>query len=169
MNVASLCQRVIVTIDSKASLREAAALMRDEHVGALVVTGGAEPAAVVGVITDRDLAIEVLAGELDASRIPVGRLAIRLPVAVQGSAGIMQAVAAMERAGVRRLLVTDEAGKMIGFVTAEDLIDGIAAELDGLARALRSGIVRETTGPMDDGPADAVPVSLAGGLMPAGY
>jgi len=73
MNIASICQRRIVTIDSSRSLAEAAALMRDRHVGALVVTAGTpEGQRVVGIATDRDLVIHVLANGLDASVVEVG-------------------------------------------------------------------------------------------------
>ena len=75
MKVADYCQREIVTIAADASLREAAALMRETHVGALVITDSVDPARVVGVVTDRDLAIEVIARDLDVASIRIGQLA----------------------------------------------------------------------------------------------
>lgn len=143
MNIAGLCQTVIVTVNSEASLQEAALLMREKHVGALVITDDAEPPRVVGVVTDRDLAIEVLARQLDTAGTRIGELASDSLVSVPGTASILEAVAAMDEDGVRRLLVTAEDGRVVGFVSADDLIDGISAELEGLARALRSGIDRE--------------------------
>ena len=59
-NVASLCQREVVGIDAEASLRQAATLMSEEHVGALVVMTRDQPPQVVGLVTDRDLAIDGL-------------------------------------------------------------------------------------------------------------
>ncbi|MDP3759272.1 MAG: CBS domain-containing protein [Ramlibacter sp.] len=145
MNIAGLCQRVIVTIGAQASMHEAAVLMRDEHVGSLVVTDTGNASRVVGVLTDRDLAIEFLAREAgNEEDIRVGELASGALVAVPGTASILEAVAAMDDCGVRRLLVTGDEGRIVGIVSAEDLLDTIAAELDGLARALRSGIDRET-------------------------
>jgi CBS domain-containing protein len=143
MNIAAICQRDIVTVDADASLRDAATAMRERHVGAVVVTDAAAPSRVAGVVTDRDLAIEVLARDLDASSIRIGQLVRRAPVSVPGSGSLREAVAAMEQAGVRRLLVTGDDGRVIGFVSADDLIEAMAAEVAGLARALRSGLVRE--------------------------
>lgn len=144
MDIAGLCQRVVVTVDAHATLREAAVLMRDEHVGALVVTDPDNASRVVGVLTDRDLVIEILASDADARDTPVGEIASDRLVALPGTSSILEAVSAMEDSGVRRLLVTGDVDRVIGLVSAEDLLDEIAAELDGLARALRSGIDRET-------------------------
>ena len=143
MDIASLCQRRVVTIEADASLRKAAALMREHHVGALVVTDAADTPRVVGVVTDRDLAIEVLARGPDGSALSIGDIASNSLVSVAGSATVQEAVDAMERHGVRRLLVTDDGNGVMGFVSADDLVEAIAAQMSGLAAALRSGMARE--------------------------
>jgi predicted transcriptional regulator len=145
MSIAQICKREIVGIDTTAPLKDAAALMRARHVGALVVTvmqGEREQA--VGMITDRDLAIEALSRGLDAGEVRVGQVASRHLASVPGTAGIAEAVAVMRQAGVRRLLVTEQEGQLAGFVSSDDLLDALAAELSGLAEALRSGITRES-------------------------
>jgi CBS domain-containing protein len=144
MDIATVCQRQIVTIEADASLRMAASLMRERHVGALVVTDSAETPRALGVVTDRDLAIEALARELDASAVRIGTIVSGSPIAVAGTATVQEAVEAMEQHGVRRLLVTDDDDGVIGFVSADDLVEAIAVELSGLAAALRSGIARES-------------------------
>ena len=144
MSIASICQRKVITIDAGAPLRDAAALMRAQHVGALVVTveaAGHEQA--VGVITDRDLAIEILARDLEPADVKVGQLASRHLASVPDTAGIAEAVAMMREAGVRRLLVTEQEGRLAGFVSADDLLEALAGQLGGLAAALRNGIARE--------------------------
>jgi CBS domain-containing protein len=143
MDVASLCHREVVGIPAQAPLREAAALMCEEHVGSLVVVTGDKPPQVVGILTDRDLALDVLGRDRPAAPLCAGDLAKGPPVAVQASASLAEAVAAMEKAGVRRLLVVEEDGGVVGLVAAEDLMAAISEELAGLARALRSGIRRE--------------------------
>ncbi len=143
MNIAGLCQRVIVTIGAQASVRDAALLMRDEHVGALVVTDGADPSRVVGVLTDRDLVIGWLTCEPGVEPTPVGELASPKLATIAQASSILEAVAAMDDLGVRRLLVTGDDDRIVGIVSAEDLLDTISGELAGLARALRSGIDRE--------------------------
>lgn len=143
MNISSLCGREVVGIDAQASLHEAATLMCDEHVGSLVVVTGAEPPQVVGILTDRDLALEVLGRTGSPADLRAGHVAKGPPIAVPGSASLQEAVAAMEKAGVRRLLVVDDDGGVVGIVAAEDLLGAISEELAGLVRALRSGIERE--------------------------
>jgi CBS domain-containing protein len=145
MDIASLCRRQLVTVEASASVREAAVLMREQHVGALVVVSleGERP-RVVGVVTDRDLAVEVIARGASPADLQIGQLVARAPAAVPGSATVQESVAAMEKAGVRRLLVVDAEGGVTGLVSADDLVSAMAAELGGLARALRSGIARES-------------------------
>jgi CBS domain-containing protein len=164
MNIASICQRRVITIESDASLREAAASMRENHVGALVVIDAAEESRVAGVVTDRDLAIEVLAGDVGAARMRIGQLVNGSLVAVAGSGSIQDAVNAMEEAGVRRLLVTDDEGRVIGFLSSDDLLDAVAAELSGLAQALRSGIARESAerGPLPESEPVFLPMGMPG-------
>ncbi len=144
MRIADICQRHVITVDATATLREAAARMREHHVGALVVTAEADGRdQVVGVLTDRDLAIEVLARGLSGGELHVAELASRALAAVPESAGIPDALATMSRLGVRRLLVTGAQGELSGFVSADDLLDALAAQLGSLAAALKAGFARE--------------------------
>lgn len=146
MNVATLCKRPVVSIDAGASLRQAATLMREQHVGALVVTASRDQQPVaVGIVTDRDLALEVLARDLSPTDVMIAALASRNLAAVRGSAGVAEAIAVMAERGVRRLLVTDDDGRLIGFVSADDLLETLARDLGGLAQALRVGVARETS------------------------
>jgi CBS domain-containing protein len=164
MDIASICQRRVITIEADASLKEAATCMRENHVGALVVIDAVEAGRVAGVVTDRDLAIEVLAGEVDAARIQIGQLVNGSLLSVAGSASIQDAVAAMEEGGVRRLLVTDDEGRVIGFLSVDDLLDAVASELSGLANALRSGIARESAerGPLPPSEPAFLPLGMPG-------
>lgn len=145
MDIESLCSRHIVGLDGKETLQHAAALMREHHVGAIVVTENVAGASYVkGVVTDRDLAIEVLARGGDASQVPVARLVQGHPVAIGAHADVAQAVHAMQHAGVRRLLVQDDAGQLVGLLSFDDLLQALAAPLTGLAEVLRQGLLRET-------------------------
>jgi CBS domain containing-hemolysin-like protein len=113
-------------------------------VGALVVVAGAEPPKAIGVVTDRDLALDVV-GRPPAPNLRIGNLTKSPPVAVAGTASLQEAAAAMEAAGVRRLLVVDADGGVIGLVAAEDLLAAIAEELATIVRALQGGMARERT------------------------
>lgn len=145
MDLTTLCTREVVGIDARSSLQEAAVLMCEEHVGALVVTTGDEPTKVVGIVTDRDLTLEVLGRGDKGDEVRIGHLAKSPPIAVPADATIREAVLAMEQAGVRRLLVVDEDGGVVGLVSADDLLGALSEEFEGLVRALRKGISREQT------------------------
>lgn len=165
MDIASICRQDIITIDENASLQDAASLMRSQHVGALVVTADdAERPRVVGMVTDRDLAIEVLARNLAGADVRIGQLANRNLAAVPGSAGVAEAVSAMQRAGVRRLLVTEDDGQLAGLVSTDDLLDALAGELSGLAGALHAGIARESAERKAISPPTPRPVFLPQGI-----
>lgn len=146
MRLTALCRHPLVAIDQTASLSDAARLLRQEHVGSLVVTardGGGQP-HVRGLVTDRDLAVEVLARDLPAGEIPVGALVQGEPISVADSASLGEAARTMRQAGVRRLLVTNEDDALVGLLSADDLLEAMANELTELAQALRSGVLRET-------------------------
>jgi CBS domain-containing protein len=143
MNISSLCRREVVSVNANASVREAAQAMRSEHVGALAVTDPEEPGRIVGILTDRDLVVDVLATGRPPAGLAVGNLCHGELVGVPAASSVDDAVNAMQRAGVRRLVVQQADGSVVGLVSADDLFEAIATELGGLAGALRGGIVRE--------------------------
>lgn len=146
MNVGMVCRRRVVTIDHGESPVRAAELMRDHHVGALVVTTETDAGPhVVGIVTDRDLVVGGLAGRPNGSFEPVGDLASRQITSVSEDDEVSDAVAVMQARGVRRLLVTDTGRRLVGFVSLDDLIDTYASELEALAQVIRSSIERESS------------------------
>jgi len=163
MNIGSICQRRLVTIDSGSSLAQAAALMRERHVGALVVTTGtAEGPRVDGVVTDRDLVVSALAEGLDAASVDIGDLASERLVSVNELDDLSDAVAAMQASGVRRLLVTDDEEQLTGIVSLDDLLAAYATEIDGLAKVIRSGIEREAADAEPEAPEPPLRVPAVG-------
>jgi len=146
MNIESICTRDVVMIDASDTLQQAAALMRERHVGALLVVEqtNSGPQA-VGVITDRDLAIEVMARGVDGAGIRVAQLVRGRLVTIPAAASLDEAIATIESEGVRRLLVTTAEGRLAGIVSLDDLLEGLAAQMVNLARAVRGGLAREAT------------------------
>ncbi|MCO5976204.1 CBS domain-containing protein [Ideonella oryzae] len=146
MSLTRLCHHPLVAVDDTATLADAARLMRTQHVGALVVVNrqdGPHP-HVLGMLTDRDLAVEVLARELPIDQLHVGALVGGEPVVVPARSSLGEAAHAMREAGVRRLLVVNEEHALVGLISADDLLEAMAGELTELAQALRSGLLRET-------------------------
>jgi CBS domain-containing protein len=145
MRITDICTREVVMIDQAATLQQAATLMREQHVGALLVTGDSGGAPqVVGVVTDRDLVIEAVARGSDPRQTQIGRLAEAKLAVVPASATVDEAISAMKERGVRRLVVSGDNGQLFGLVSLDDLLAALSHEMAELARAARSGIERET-------------------------
>jgi CBS domain-containing protein len=146
MTIGSICQRHVITIDGQASLQQAALLMREHHVGSLVVTvGGPSGLQVAGVLTDRDLAIEVLARGGDAAGLSAASVVRGAPVGIAEDASVASAVERMQAEGVRRLLVHDAQGHLAGIVSFDDLLPACLVPLAGLADVLQRGREREAS------------------------
>lgn len=145
MDIGCLCKYPVIAVAADAPVGDAAALMCEHHVGALAVVTDDDPPNVLGVITDRDLALEVIGRAQPAASVRACDVANSPPVAIGKHASVHEAISSMQVAGVRRLLVVDDTGHVVGLVSFDDLVGAIAEELAGLARALRAGIARETS------------------------
>lgn len=144
MAIAEICSREVVFIAGNESCAQAARLMREHHVGSLIVLRDEAPPRVpVGMITDRDLAVGVMALGLDPEKTPV-EAAMRPELAVVNeSDGIGRAIALMRKHAVRRLPVVDSLGSLVGVIAADDLLELFAEELSGLATLVATGPRRE--------------------------
>ena len=148
MKVGEFCTRHVSTIAPDADLREAARLMRNEHVGALVVVersaGAMHP---VGILTDRDIVVSVIAVQGTApEHIRVRDIMSDKLATIRDSDGFTEAVQAMFDRGVRRLPVLAANGTLAGILTADDLLRVVALQLESVASALRrSGRVEAGT------------------------
>ena len=150
MNLASLCHREILSVSAEASVQKAAELMRVHHVGALALTDPEDPTRVVGLVTDRDLVIHVLAQGRSPEKQNVGAFSSVHLIRVPGTSSVYEGVQAMHQHGVRRVFVTEPSGRLMGLLSIDDLLVNIADELNGLSEAMRIGIDMESarTSPM---------------------
>ena len=160
MNLSELCQRDILTLSAEAPVRKAAEMMRTHHVGALALTDPEDPTCVVGVVTDRDLVIHLLAQDRSPEEQNIGAFSTVHVIRVPGTATVHEAVKAMNQHGVRRLFITEPNGRLMGLLSIDDLLVTLADELSGLSQALRIGIDLESsrTSPMFN------PTELSGGV-----
>jgi CBS domain-containing protein len=144
MKVGECCKRAVVTIGQQSGVMEAAKLMRDQHVGFLVVVeqkhGGQIP---VGVLTDRDIVVQVLAAGADASLLTVGDVMTRKPVLANDSDDFAELIRGMRTAGVRRAPVVDDHGRLIGIVALDDAYDILANLMCDLCGTVRNELRME--------------------------
>jgi CBS domain-containing protein len=141
VDIIKLCRPNIVTIRPFEELVAAARLMRERHVGYLVVVeplfgdGGQRP---VGVLTDRDIVVKVLAREADPRTMRVGDVMTRDPVIATESDSLAETLRAMRRIGVRRIPVAGHRGQLLGVLSLDEVIDALAGELSDVAGSIRN-------------------------------
>lgn len=145
VKVERIYTRNVVGTTPGATIEEAAAAMRKFHVGTLLVLEDEnERGDPVGIITDRDIVLQAVADGLSPKAVFVGEVMTPTVATVSEEADLHEAVERMRAAGVRRLLVTQANGAIAGILSADDIVDGLAADLAGLAHAIKSEIVLET-------------------------
>ncbi len=134
MAIGEICCRDLVFVSREDTVTLAAQLMRQRHVGSLIVVddraGRSIPA---GIITDRDIVVAVVALGLDPDVIPVGDIMGRELFCVRNDAGIAETAELMRLKGVRRLPVIDNAGELVGVVASDELMSLLADEMSALA------------------------------------
>ena len=118
-------------------------LMRQHHIGALVVVDAQEKARPVGIVTDRDLVLELMAEGLDPSVFTAGDIMSVNLVNATPEMDEMDAVELMKRHRLRRLVIVDDEGRLAGIVTMEDVLEQLARELANLAEGLAGARDRE--------------------------
>ncbi len=144
MRIGEVCNRNVVCASRDTAVVEAARLMRHHHVGDLVVVDEADGRRTpVGIVTDRDIVIEVVAAGLDAKAIKLGDLLIGTLVAVEEQESCAETVRFMAAKGVRRMPVVNSAGLLAGIVTVDDLLPQLATQMSELALLVGRGRQRE--------------------------
>ncbi|MDE2389554.1 MAG: CBS domain-containing protein [Betaproteobacteria bacterium] len=145
MSVGKICNREVIVIQRDATIVEAAKLMRQHHVGAIIVVEKRNGLQVpVGVVTDRDLVVEVLATELDEKVITVGDIMAPEVFTIKESMASYEAIEFMRRKTARRLPVVDDAGELTGILTLDDALQLLSEELLDLAKLVRYEQKKET-------------------------
>ena len=126
MSVGRICCREVDLVSPQETVTEAAQRMGERGVGTLVVLDeGKRP---LGLVTDRDLVVRVLAAGRDAGATPVGEIMTRAPKVVHEESAIEDALALMRAGSFRRLPVVDREGRLAGIVSVDDVLALLAEE-----------------------------------------
>jgi len=144
MAVGEVCNRVVVVAGKSSSVVEAAQLMRTRHVGDLVVVeekdGRNYP---VGIVTDRDIVVEVVAAGVNPEALKVGDIMGPEVATVREGEGLFEALRYMRDKGVRRMPVVGSAGELVGILTMDDVLGLLAEEITELAKLVSHERQRE--------------------------
>lgn len=137
MPIGEICKREVVIAEFKDSVLHAAQLMRKHHVGdVLVVNKSNGNSLPVGIITDRDLVIEILASKLNPQTLTIADIMVSELATVKEDIGVFEAINYMRIKGVRRMPVVDDSGSLVGVVTLDDLFTLLVEELGLLVKLI---------------------------------
>ncbi len=143
MRVDRLFTRNALATTPSASLSEAAAAMRRYRVGALLVMSeGPEARRPLGIVTDRDIALQGFASEATV----VADAMTPVVASIREDADSHEALEVMHAHGVRRLVVTGLSGQVAGILSIDDVLDGLAADLASASAVLKGEIRRDSAG-----------------------
>lgn len=144
MSVGQVCNRETVIVRPEESIQAAAQLMRSQHVGCVVVVsedrGATKP---VGILTDRDLVLEIIAQGVDADSVSVGDIMSFNLLTAHCGDGLWDTLQRMRAQGARRVPVVDDSGGLVGILSSDDLLNLLADELGMLAKLTQREQQRE--------------------------
>lgn len=124
----------LVTAGPDASIRDVAKRMADEKVGSVIIERNDEP---VGIITDRDITVSVVAEGKDFVGMTARDVMTRDPITAEADDGVYQLCQKMRKHGIRRMPITDD-DKLVGIVTLDDLVILLEDEMRDLSDVVRA-------------------------------
>lgn len=143
MVVGDVCNRDVVFVNREVTVHAACKLMRHYHVGSLVVVddaggvvGAGNIRVPVGILTDRDVVIEINAMDLDPKVITAGDIMSPELVTAPESLGVSETIELMRFRGVRRLPIVNGENRLVGIVTIDDLLAVLAENISAIARVV---------------------------------
>lgn len=134
----------VVTTVEDATLPEVARLMRDHHVGCVVVLDAGGARKPIGILTDRDIVVEAVAASVNPATLTAGEVMTREPVTLREGDDAGWALKVMRDRGVRRLPVVDSDGRLKGLIALDDLLSQSATTMMDVAQAIGTGRLVES-------------------------
>jgi len=138
MSINLICNHNVATAATSDGIVEAAVRMREEHVGNLIVVERRGSAVVpIGILTDRDIVVGVVAKRVAPDTLTVGDTMTRELLTVREDDGVEFVLREMRRRGVRRAPVVGDRGELVGVVSLDDVSQHLATQLGRLADTIR--------------------------------
>lgn len=135
MKAGELCNREVVTATREMSILDAARLMRDYHVGSLIIVESTENRKeAVGILTDRDIVIEVIAEAVELDEVTIGDVMSYALLKVSEEESVFETAQRMRARGVRRVPVISDAGELVGILALDDILSLLSEELSLLTK-----------------------------------
>jgi CBS domain-containing protein len=144
MRVGEICRRAAVAISNEVDIVDAAKLMREKHVGFLVVVKHADKLRrPIGVLTDRDIVLQVTARDINPRAVTVEDVMTRQPLTASEGDDLGEVLQAMRLAGIRRVPVVDARGSLLGVVAIDDAVDHVTSLLTDITGSITNEQRRE--------------------------
>ena len=149
MTVGKFCNREVIIAEKDSTVFEVAKLMRNHHVGdVIVVSTSGDRTKPIGILTDRDIVIEVIAADVPLDSVSAGDIMSYELVTARESDSIWDTLQHMRAKGVRRVPVVNDAGGLEGILSIDDLLELFAEELNLLAKVpFREQLIEGATRP----------------------
>jgi len=135
MSIGKLCTRTVWIADPGESVAAAARRMAEQQVGTLVVLDAERRP--IGMLTDRDVVLRVVATGRDPESTPVGDVMSRPIVRADEDTPIEDGIARMASAATRRLVVTGGDGRLVGLLALDDVLDLLIEEAKSVGRLVK--------------------------------
>lgn len=152
MSIEEICSRAVVIVSPNETVREAARRLARRKVGTLVVIDPAADDRPIGLTTDRDLVVRCVAAGLDPEETKIVHCMSTPVHTIRAGASVQEALARMSEEGVRRLVVTDDDGRLLGLVSLDDIVAHRAGEDDDVRRLLMPRVRGHGSTTPHDGP-----------------
>ena len=138
MKTADVCKRDVAVVRRDTPLVETARVMRERHGGCVVVVDELRPGRPIGIVTDRDVVVEVVAAGMDPRTMCAGEIMSAPLVTAREDDDALEALRAMRFRGVRRVPVVDAEGFLAGIATLDDLLELAGEALNDVVGAITS-------------------------------
>lgn len=147
MYAGSVGTRQVQTCSKNTSILQVAELMRSEHVGDLVVVELSRGEKIpIGIITDRDLVVDVMAMKIDPASLTAADIMSRKLVVADEAEQLEVVMERMRWSGIRRIPLVDSAGVLVGIVTLDDIVAKFASTLANVAHVGQLQNIEERLG-----------------------
>jgi CBS domain-containing protein len=139
MSLHKFCQRPVVTISPEDNVLAACKLLRNESIGCVVAVENGKPC---GILTDRDIALNVAGNNKDPERIKVRDMMTPKPVSIPVNRTLSDLTTVMHTYHVRRVPIVDEHDKVVGLVTLDDLLVLLSNEMGDMRESISGALFR---------------------------
>jgi predicted transcriptional regulator len=133
MKVGEFCNREVIIIERQESALDAAKLMRVHHVGDVIVVDKSDTGVTpIGILTDRDIVIEIVAKAIDPGSVTAGDAMSYDLVTAREEDDLMETIKIQRSRGIRRIPIVNEQGELVGILAVDDVLEIITEQLSDL-------------------------------------